>query len=61
MATATGRQTSTPNDGEVIVYPGGTCGTASGASVEIDKGTTRQYAVTTKLEGGNGAAYCLAA
>lgn len=61
LSPATGTQTSTPKDGEVIVYPAGKCGDASGASVTIEKGTTRQYAVTTKLESGNGAAYCLEA
>lgn len=57
---ATFPATSTPNDGEILVYPGSSCD-AAGTTVgtyTIKAGTTRSYAIVTKLEGGGGVAYC---
>ena len=49
-------------DGTITVYAGMKCNAAvanSATQTTLAKGTTRQYATVTKLEGGNGSAYCL--
>lgn len=56
--TQGGGQTITPADGTVIITQKTTCGTINGSSVDLVTGTIRQYTVVTRLEEGNGAAYC---
>lgn len=49
-------------DGVVTVYLSSKCNSAGGnnaTSAALVAGTARQYAVVTKLEGGNGSGYCL--
>jgi prepilin-type N-terminal cleavage/methylation domain-containing protein len=49
----------TPTDGVITIYQRAVCGTqATVGTVALTTGTTRQYAVVTKLESGGGAAYC---
>lgn len=59
VAGNAGAQTVTPQDGQVIVVKGTKCGAANGGSMPVVAGTSRQFTVVTKLEGGNGSAYCL--
>jgi prepilin-type N-terminal cleavage/methylation domain-containing protein len=48
-------------DGVITVYFGFKCGTETNTSTQtsIAKGTARQYATVTMLEGGGGTGYCL--
>jgi len=49
-------------DGTITVYAGMKCNAAianTATQTTLMKGTTRQYATVTMLEGGNGSAYCL--
>jgi prepilin-type N-terminal cleavage/methylation domain-containing protein len=48
-------------DGVITVYFGFKCGTVANSATQtsIAKGTARQYATVTKLEGGAGTGYCL--
>ena len=48
-------------DGKITVYTGMICSTAANgqANTTLKKGTARQFAVVTKLEGGKGSGYCL--
>lgn len=62
-ATGTGTQSVTAADNAVIIKTGAKCsaaGTATGASptYTVAKGTARQFAVITRLEGGGGTAFC---
>lgn len=47
-----------PQDTEIIVVRGKTCGEASNSGVVLNSGTARQYVVITKLETGNGQVFC---
>jgi len=58
VKTTAGGQTISPNDGEIIITQKSKCGAATGASIALTTGTTRQYTVVTKLESGGGAPYC---
>lgn len=49
----------TTTDGTVTVYTKLKCGAVTGDKVTLSAGTTRQYVTVTKLEAGNGSAYCL--
>jgi prepilin-type N-terminal cleavage/methylation domain-containing protein len=48
-------------DGVITVYIGLKCSSAANTSTQttLERGTTRQYATVTKLEGGGGTGYCL--
>lgn len=47
-------------DGTITVYKGLKCDTVTASgSVTLVVGTARQYATTTRLEGGNDSGYCL--
>jgi prepilin-type N-terminal cleavage/methylation domain-containing protein len=50
-------------DGEITVYKGlkcnGTTGSGGNQKAVLAAGSARQLAITTKLEGGSGAPYCL--
>lgn len=57
-AAATGDVTA--NDAEVTVYVGTKCDTVGAeGKVTLAKGTARQAAIVTKLEGGSNSGYCL--
>ena len=58
-AAVTTTVNATPADATVTVYPQGACGTITGSTVAITRGTARQYAVVTRLESGNNAPFCL--
>ena len=58
VKTTAGAQNITPEDGKVIIVQKTKCGAATGESIALTAGTTRQYTVITKLEGGGGAPYC---
>lgn len=46
-------------DGHIRVYEGRKCNTVNAEGVfTLDSGTAREFAVVTRLEGGNGTAYC---
>jgi len=62
IASAPGTATKTTKtravqDGLIVITPASKCGTSTGAQ-DLIAGTARQYTVTTKLEGGGGAAFC---
>lgn len=46
------------SDGQIRVYQGRTCGASTVSNQVLARGTTRQFAVVTKLEAGNGQHYC---
>jgi len=49
-------------DGKITVYTGMVCNSAVAngeETITLKKGTARQFATVTKLEGGNGSGYCL--
>ncbi len=48
---------STPTSDEIIIYIGKKCGSASGDSVALEDGSSRQVAATVLLENGN-APFC---
>lgn len=54
-----GAQSVKPDDGIVIVTEGSVCGTSAPDKQDLEKGTTRQFTVVTKLESGNGSYFCL--
>ena len=57
--TATGAQTRTVADGDILVTQKTTCGDSSElGEQELLAGTIRQYTVVTRLESGNSAAFC---
>jgi len=58
VKTTAGAQTLAPEDGQIIITQKSKCGAATGESIALTTGTTRQYTVVTKLEGGGGAPYC---
>lgn len=45
-------------DGSITVYQGRTCGASTNANQTLSAGTTRQFAVVTKLESGDGQHFC---
>lgn len=57
----TGNGTSvTTSDGTVTVVPQAKCGTVgANGSVEVDRGSARQWATVTRLEQGSNSGYCL--
>jgi type IV pilus assembly protein PilA len=56
---ASGTPTTVP-DATIIVYKGKKCGDVGPeGSVTVQDGTTRQFVVVTRLEGGNKTGYCL--
>ena len=59
--TLTGNSPSvTATDGVITVYKNYKCNTnAASGAVTLTRGTARQYATVTRLEGGNGSGYCL--
>ena len=50
--------TVTLQDGQIRVYQGRTCGASTVENQTIAAGTTRQFAVVTKLEAGGGQHFC---
>lgn len=46
------------SDGHIWIYPGMKCGSSTNTSQALERGTTRQFSVVTKLESGNGQYYC---
>lgn len=50
--------TVTIADGSITVYQGRTCGASTNANQTLSAGTTRQFAVVTKLESGDGQHFC---
>lgn len=60
VSTTTGANVGvTPADGVITVYQKSVCGAQTTiGKIALTTGTTRQYAVVTRLEGGGGSAYC---
>jgi len=59
VGTAGANSAIVPVDGVVTVYQKAVCGAQVNAgTIALTTGTTRQYAVVTKLESGGKAAYC---
>jgi hypothetical protein len=54
---ATGTKIS-PADAAITIVKGKTCGSADTSGVVMNAGTTRQFAVITKLESGGGQYFC---
>ena len=46
------------SDGHIWIYPGMKCGSSTNTGQALERGTTRQFSVVTKLESGNGQYYC---
>lgn len=46
-------------DGAIVVYKGAKCDTVSPSAATVDKGTARQLAIITILEGSSKTYYCL--
>jgi prepilin-type N-terminal cleavage/methylation domain-containing protein len=47
-----------PDDGIIVVTQQSSCGDSSTTSQALNKGTTRQFTVVTKLESGSGSYFC---
>lgn len=48
----------TLEDGSALVVTGAKCGTSTNTSQAIERGSSRQFVVVTKLEQGNGQYFC---
>lgn len=64
VSTTSGAQTVLVDDGEIEVVQGAKCGESSKnddgqGKQTLDKGTSRQFVVITRLEAGGGTAFCL--
>lgn len=46
------------SDGHIWIYPGMKCGSSTNSSQALERGTTRQFSVVTRLESGDGQYYC---
>lgn len=51
-------ETVAPDDAAVVIVPGMKCGDSTNERQELVEGTTRQFAVVTRLESGNGQYFC---
>lgn len=59
VSVNTSRPTSVaPADGAAVIVPGRKCGASTNTSQALQKGTTRQFSVVTKLESGGGQYFC---